>query len=170
MKNYTYIGLLLALLCTSHLFAFEIEQHDFLLPGEPEQSPKLFLKTGGKLIILPTHLVYKSSIFNETRTLAAVNFHGVSNYDGIDLVVNAGSDKVVIVPNIWLLIKDDLVKSGIISSSGFDHTYLEATKLQGNRVYCKIFGTNAKENLETTKAFSLICNASQSELSLRVEK
>ncbi len=170
MKKIIFGGFLFVSLLTSCLWAFEIEQRDFMSPGETEQSPKLFLKADGKLLMLPAHLGYKSTIFNEAKTLAAINFHGLSNYDGVDLVVGAGPDKLLVIPNIWLLLKNDSVKNGIIPPVGFDHTYLEVIKVEKTQLYCKIYGTSAKEQTEVTQTFSVFCDASADGLALRVEK
>jgi len=140
------------LLCTSHVMAFEIAESDFRLPGEDEMSEKLFLKSNNVSFLLPVHLGYNKRVFNADQTVAAINFHGLSNYDGIDLVIDTGGN-VLVIPNVWELVKNQLFEKSIIPTLEFSHTYLKAIEFEKGMLLCELTATSDKVKSEVKAKF-----------------
>lgn len=159
---------ILYLFCISHVMAFEIAESDFRLPGEDEMSAKLFLKKNNTSFLLPVHLGYNKRVFSADQTVAAINFHGLSNYNGIDLVIDTGG-KILVVPNVWELIKNQLFEKSIIPTLEFSHTYLEAIEFEQGMLLCELAATSDKVQSEVKAKFYVQPLISTSSVELEVK-
>lgn len=120
--------------------------------------------------MLPLETLYYGKVFNGDKTIAAINFKGTTDYDGVDLLVKDGSN-VYVFQNIWLFISADAVLSKRVPNRPWDkRLQLEVEKIDGRRLICRFKGENTKEPFFAEKSFSVLVNVEDGVVRFVVEK
>lgn len=145
--------------------SFEITSELFQGPNDTEPRPSKLVSVGGSLVLLPQRSSYREVVSNPDKTLFAVNYHETSNFDSVDLVLNAGN-RFYVVPNLWRELESKLKAEKIIPNVGYDRSYLSVTAINGNNLVCSFTGFSQRSESPTKQTFGLIIKADEHHLEL----
>jgi hypothetical protein len=88
MKKVFALSIFFGLFIGGIAAAFDIKDELLIAPGETANRDIPFATNrAGAKTTLPVRSLYTGRVFNETHTLAAINYHETSDYDGVDIVV-----------------------------------------------------------------------------------
>src|SRR3990167_894896 len=111
------------------LAACEVIKKSIKTENETEEDFIPFLKTNkGDENPLPSHIAYISVESNQNKTIWGINFHGVSNYNGVDLVI-CNRDKPIIIKNLFDHLEDQLENQKIIPKYSWDNQTLKVKNI-----------------------------------------
>lgn len=155
MKN-LYLTLILMMCSFYQLSACEVMQK-LIKPADDEEERLIpFLKTDKEAEIpLPNHIAYISVESNKNKTIWGINFHGVSNYNGVDLVI-CNRDKPIIIKDLFDHLKDQLENQKIIPKYSWDNQTLKVKKISDNMLECFFYGVSFAKQQEISRTFRVL--------------
>jgi hypothetical protein len=148
--------------------AIEIIDHNIQPPGEYEKRPVPFIDCkSGVQIMLPLSTLTLGKVFNEDKTILAINVHELSDFDTVDLLVEKG-DKIFLIDNIWTYVGGNLVEANILSTQTWDRMFLEVKSIQKNKLTCQFRGSNSP-NIYVEKTFSIFIDINDDVMKMEVK-
>jgi hypothetical protein len=133
----------------------EIVSGDFQPPFESNPRPAKFLRIDHSLTLLPQRSGYNDVVKNSDQTIWAINFHGTSDFDSVDLVVVHG-DHVFLIPNIWTILEGELKRRALLPRVFFHHSYLSVVSIRGNTLSCRFYGFAEQPEGKISKDFAIV--------------
>jgi hypothetical protein len=115
--------------------AIEIVQE----PMEEGQNHN-FLKLGESEVLLNWDNTRERKVSNVEKTLWALTYHAVSNWDDFDLVLESKDKTVLFVEGMSMHIDAALKKKKIVPDFPYDHSYTHAVSIDGNVITCDFRG------------------------------
>jgi hypothetical protein len=151
-----FLWTILSFFFTSRTFgAIEIVENNIQPPGEDEKRPIVFINCkSATQVMLPLRSVVTGKVFNENRTIVALNFHGVSNFDSADLLVEKGN-KIFLIDDLYLYIEGDLAIAKILPTQDWNWMNFTVKSINKNKLTCQFRGQNPP-NLYVEKTFSVL--------------
>lgn len=116
------------------------------VPGEeiPEAMKENFLRVGDHDVQLPRYLSKGSNVSNAERTVWALNFHAVSDYNDFVLVVRGQDGSFFMVPGVRDGVEKRLTAKGMVADLPYHHQYWHADSIDRNVVTCHLTEYGAK--------------------------
>ncbi len=170
MKRAVVLSILCGLFIGILAPAFEIK-NEWINPPDGYGSrdiPFIFNKAGSE-IALPVRSLYLGHVINKERTIAAINYHETSDYNGVDLVVSKGGE-VAILQDILHLIETTLEQRKILPVQPWDRMDLAVESISGDKARCVFRGKVLRTDTFVERRFTIIVGSSDNPLDLQVTK
>ena len=163
------ISAMLCLMLASVLTAraeLSLVVRDFKFPLTPRE-PQAFIHFTGGEVLLPVHGSNYRFVPNTRRTLAAISYHAVSNYDSIAIVAEVDGC-LLILPDMWNELETQAQKEGVVPAPAFSHTYVRAVGMSGDSLKCTFSAHDGER--EFSCKFTVDITASRDGISLHIRK
>ncbi|HLB33471.1 MAG: hypothetical protein A3F67_05060 [Verrucomicrobia bacterium RIFCSPHIGHO2_12_FULL_41_10] len=150
------------------LAACEVIKKSIKTENETEEDFIPFLKTNkGDEIPLPSHIAYISVESNQNKTIWGINFHGVSNYNGVDLVI-CNRDKPIIIKNLFDHLEDQLENQKIIPKYSWDNQTLKVKNISSNTLVCVFYGVSFAKQQEISRTFRVLVKIASNKVLFKI--
>jgi len=170
MKKAIVLSIFCSLFISIRAPAFEIKDEWITPPGEYENRDIPFiLNKAGVRIALPIRSLYTVRVFNQAHTLAAINYHETTDYDGADLVVSNGK-KISILQDVLHLIETTAERKKILPVQPWDRIEFTVKSILGNKAHCVFRGYIFRTNTLVERQFDIIVGSSDNPLDLQIIK